>query len=108
MEAEETNSWGIRGKGRNLGCKMQTTRVSYIYVDTGFERKWENCFNEALRYYWDRFHRHLILPGEIFTVCETTVSKLVKLPYPPKLVMIPPDCLVGLCSPGIYNRNSLG
>lgn len=52
MEAEETDSWGmqIRGKGRNLGCKMQTTSVSYIYVDTGFERKWENCFNEALRY----------------------------------------------------------
>lgn len=34
-------------------------------------------------------------------------QRLVKLPYP-KLVMIPPDCLVGLCSPGVYNRNCLG
>lgn len=80
MEAEESNSWDMqtRGKGRNLGCKRQTTSVFYIYVDTGFERKWENCFNEALSYLWERFHSDLILPDEIFTVPETTIWKAGK------------------------------
>lgn len=35
-------------------------------------------------------------------------QRLAKLSYPCELVMIPPDCLVGLCSPGLYNINCLG
>lgn len=109
MEAEEINPRDvqIRGNGKNLGCKRQTTSVFYIYVDAGFERKWENCFNEALSYCWERFHSDLILPAEILSV-KPQFQRLAKLPYPSEFVMIPPDFLVELCSPGPYNRNCLG
>lgn len=30
-------------------------------------------------YFWDRFHSYPVLPVEIFTVCETTVSKVGKI-----------------------------
>lgn len=51
----------------------------FLYGDTGFERKWENCFNDALSLCWWRLHSGLILPVEIFTVPETTISKVGKV-----------------------------
>lgn len=69
----------IRGNGRNLGCEMKTTSFVYIYGDTGFERKWENSINEALSLCWLRLHSGFIFLVEIFTVPETTVSKVGKV-----------------------------